>query len=464
MRAAERDKLAAEVRAAEQAKRRRAVQRDAGIVAAVLLLGIAGTTAGLLSANVARRDAETAQQAAVEKEAEANAALTFLENKVFAAGRPKGTEGGLGSDVTLLEALVASLPALGTEFGGQPLVEARLRLTLGRTFWHAGQASEAVMQLEQARAIYAARLGPAHPDTLTSMHNLALSYDELGRHANALELGEQVLTARRRVLGPDHPDTLWSMNNLAIDYVRAGRPGDASRLHRQVLDARRRVLGRQHRHTLSSLANLAGCYAAQGRHADALELYEEALCDRRRVLTADHPETVQSLWDVAACLVNLNRVAEAVPLMDEYVSRAAGRVYPQIVQAVVDLRLRHFQRHCDPAGCRATAEMWEKLNRPDHVSLYNAACLRAVAASVYAKANQPAEATADADRAMGWLTKAVAAGFTDRIHMGWDKDLDVLRPCPDFQKLLAPSRRTARPPRGRGPCGRMTTPLQEVPT
>ena len=38
------------------------------------------------------------------------------------------------------------------------------------------------------------------------MNNLASTYSELGRHADALALREKVLEFRRRVLPEDHPD------------------------------------------------------------------------------------------------------------------------------------------------------------------------------------------------------------------------------------------------------------------
>ena len=47
------------------------------------------------------------------------------------------------------------------------------------------------------------------------MNNLAISYADLGRHAEALKLHEETLALRKAKLGPDHPDTLSSMNNLA---------------------------------------------------------------------------------------------------------------------------------------------------------------------------------------------------------------------------------------------------------
>ena len=38
------------------------------------------------------------------------------------------------------------------------------------------------------------------------MNNLASTYRDLGRHADALAMGERVLEFRRRVLPADHPD------------------------------------------------------------------------------------------------------------------------------------------------------------------------------------------------------------------------------------------------------------------
>jgi hypothetical protein len=84
--------------------------------------------------------------------------------------------------------------------------------------------------------------------------------------------------------------------------------------------------------------------------------------------------------------------------------------------------------------------MCEKLNRTDAGSLYNAACIRAITAAVQAKApgaDAVRLAKDDSDRAMAWLTKAVAAGFKDAAHMKKDTDLDALRSREDFKKLMA---------------------------
>ena len=61
-------------------------------------------------------------------------------------------------------------------------------------------------------------LGQEHPDTLTSVNNLAFLYQAQGRYGEAEPLLRRALEARERVLGPEHPHTLTSVNNLAVLY------------------------------------------------------------------------------------------------------------------------------------------------------------------------------------------------------------------------------------------------------
>jgi tetratricopeptide (TPR) repeat protein len=291
-------------------------------------------------------------------------------------------------------------------------------------------------------ALQKAKLGPDHPDTLGGMNNLANSYAALGRHADALNLDEETLALMKAKLGPDHPRTLRSMNNLANSYADLGRVADARKVREQTLALQKAKLGPDHPDTLMSMHNLANSYAALGRYADARTLQETTLALRKARLGPNHPDTLISMWGLAESFLKLDRGAEAVPLIDECLKRAAGRVvHPRLMSDVVDLRLRHFEKTKDAAGCRSTAELWEQLTRTDGASLYDAACMRAVTAAVL-RATDPSpkgaqEAGAEADRAMRWLTQAVAAGFKEAAHMKRDPDLDALRDRSDFKKLLA---------------------------
>jgi eukaryotic-like serine/threonine-protein kinase len=528
----------------------------------------AETKVALTRATRAEASAQSAAKEARAREAESKAVVSFVENQVFAAARPTGQDGGLGRDVTMGKAIESAVPYVTKSFPSQPLIEAKLRLTLGKSFYFLGEAQKAAEQEEAARAIYTRllgpddpltllamhnlassyailgrvnealrlreetlalrrqKLGPDNPDTLASMNNLALSYGDAGRHADALTLREETLARfnategathpdtlmamnnlgnayfalgrnaealklreettgiYKAKLGPDHPDTLRSMGNLASSYSSVGREADALKLREETLALRKAKLGPDHpstlismsalgdsyeslgRHadalkirqenlalrkaklgpdhpdTLFSMNNLAESYAALGRDADALKLREETFALRRAKLGADHPDTLLTMSELVGSLVAANRTQEASPMIDECLRLAAGKnVESSVLLTAYDARLRICEKAKDAAGCRQTAESWEKLNRPDAYSLYAAACFRSITASVLRAAdkspgtNRPADD--EADRAMAWLKQSIAAGFKDAAQMKTDKDLDALRGREDFKKLTS---------------------------
>jgi hypothetical protein len=64
-------------------------------------------------------------------------------------------------------------------------------------------------------------LGDEHPNTLSSIANLAATYRNQGRLKDAEELQVQVMEMTKRVLGDEHPDTLSSIATWPIHCVRS---------------------------------------------------------------------------------------------------------------------------------------------------------------------------------------------------------------------------------------------------
>ncbi len=126
--------------------------------------------------------------------------LDFVENKVFATARPEGGNGGLGYSVSLRKAVEAALPFVSGSFADQPLIEARLRMTLQKSFQELGEYKIAAEQAQAALGIYTKHRGHDHPDTLAAMHGLADSLLHLDQYADALKLQQQVLDQRRTIL------------------------------------------------------------------------------------------------------------------------------------------------------------------------------------------------------------------------------------------------------------------------
>ena len=157
-------------------------------------------------------------------------------------------------------------------------------------------------------------LGERHPDTITSLNNLASVYDNQGRYAEAEPLFAQALALAREVLGERHPYTISSLNNLAFVYGRQSRYAEAEPLYAQALQLRREVQGERHPDTITGLNNLAGVYDNQGRYAAAEPLYAQALRLRREVLGERHPDTISSLNNLATAYDRQGRYAAAEPL------------------------------------------------------------------------------------------------------------------------------------------------------
>jgi tetratricopeptide (TPR) repeat protein len=115
-----------------------------------------------------------------------------------------------------------------------------------------GFTSDAIRLEEPLLRLRKSKLGPDHPDTIQSMHNLAVFYAEAGRRKEALKLSEEVLQLSKSKLGPDHPDTIQSMHNLSVFYAEAGRRKEALKLSEEVVQLRKSKLGPDHPDTSSA--------------------------------------------------------------------------------------------------------------------------------------------------------------------------------------------------------------------
>jgi serine/threonine protein kinase/tetratricopeptide (TPR) repeat protein len=372
------------------AQRNRAAVLTGAALAAALLVGAAVAMWQAVVATRAKRDAidavaaeKAAKELAQARETETKAVLEFVEKRVLAAARPKGLAGGLGSEVTLGQAVEAALPFVEKSFINQPLIEARLRLTLGQSFWYLGKAQRAADQWQVAHTLYSRHLGPDHPETLRSTHNLAAGYHALGRYADALKLREQTLALFKTRLGPDHRDTLHGMNDLAVSYGALGRYADAVKLDEETLARRMARLGPDHLDTLMSMHNLANGYHALGRHADALKLREQTLALRKAELGPDHADTLSSMENLAVSYHALGRHADALEFFAETLARRKARLgpaHPDTLRGMNNLAVSYsaLGRHADALKLREETLALRKAELgPDHpdtlMSMHNLA-------------------------------------------------------------------------------------------
>jgi eukaryotic-like serine/threonine-protein kinase len=304
------------------------------------------------------------------KDAENRAVLTFFQDKVLAAARPKDQDGGLGIEATVRAAVDAAESGIARSFGNQPTVEASIRNTLGQSYLFLGEPAYAIRQLERtvelrrrtlgldqadtlisatalARAYQdagriadalrlhqetldrcRAKLGPDHTVTLSSMNDFATAYRTAGRIADALPLLDETLKRREATIGPNHPDTLVSMNNLATTYQDAGQLDRVAPLLEETLNRMRGTQSPDHPDTLIAMNNLARAYMATGQLDRAVHLFEEALGRQRATLGSDHADTLISMGNLATAYRAAGRLTDALPLQQETLNRTKATLGP----------------------------------------------------------------------------------------------------------------------------------------
>jgi tetratricopeptide (TPR) repeat protein len=215
---------------------------------------------------------------------------------------------------------------------------------LASTYWKQGRWKEAEELQMQVMQTTKSVLGDDHLDTLISMANLALTYSDQGRWKEAEELQVQVMQTTERMLGDEHPDTLTSIGNLASTYRNQGRWKEAEELQVQVMQTTKRVLGDDHPDTLSSMKNLALTHESQGRWKEAEELQVQEMQTTKRVLGDKHPDTLTSMNNLALTYESQGRWKEAEELQVQVLQtrkRVLGDEHPDTLTSMNNLALTY---------------------------------------------------------------------------------------------------------------------------
>lgn len=187
---------------------------------------------------------------------------------------------------------------------------------------------------------YCEEYGAEHPDTLTSLSNLASSYGNVGNYRKKLELCEKVYALRIKILGEEHSDTLISLNNLAHSYYTLDNYEKSLELHKKAYILRSRIFGEEHPDTLQSLTNLANAYSKVGEHKKSLELSEKVYSLRIKILGEEHPDTVISLNNLAMCYYANGDCSKSLKLIEKAYSlscKTLGEEHPNTIMYLSNL-------------------------------------------------------------------------------------------------------------------------------
>jgi serine/threonine protein kinase/tetratricopeptide (TPR) repeat protein len=290
----------------------------------LLLVGVAGTTWGLVRADRALRAEGARAKSERRANAQAQKGLQQLAkgNEILAALfrdlDPHAEEKeGRPLRAILGDRLDQAAADLNEDTIGDPLVVAQLQERLGRTYQALGNAAKAKAMFMKAHAIREDLLGAENAETLSTLNEQANALRDLGALSEAISLGERVRDAQERVLGADHDATLATKHSLAVALWTAGRWGEAATMLEQLRDTLMSRLGPEDPQTLAVLDNLSGVYTGLGRGTESIELAKQVREARLKKYGPDHPLSIASLNNLAFRYSASGKMRQALALFEE---------------------------------------------------------------------------------------------------------------------------------------------------
>jgi CHAT domain-containing protein/tetratricopeptide (TPR) repeat protein len=152
---------------------------------------------------------------------------------------------------------------------------------LAAIYTNLGVASSGRKEHTQAREYYQKVLKieeslygrPDHPEILTTLHNLAVSYKDEGQFDVAAHYYQRALDAA----APDHSDRCQFINGLGLTQLATQRYAEAEVSFRRSLEAALRTYSPRHPHVANAYYNLGNLAMVQDRVAVALDWNQQAL-------------------------------------------------------------------------------------------------------------------------------------------------------------------------------------------
>ena len=170
--------------------------------------------------------------------------------------------------------------------------------------------------LERAQRIKENVYGANHPDTVRTLVNLAILYQETGDYITARQRYERALAICEGFRNAD----LLTLNVLTgVSVVLSDLGGDfagSARLNERLLALTERTYGPTDPRLRSPLQNLARDLRDLGDYAGAKPLAERSLAIAERAFGPKHPEVARSLYTLATIFAGLGDYAEAMRLFE----------------------------------------------------------------------------------------------------------------------------------------------------
>lgn len=321
----------------------------------------------------AERDRAAAAEAAARGEARKAELVSDFLRYVLRSANPKAM---MGNEVRVRDALDAAAKRITTDLGGEPEVEARVRLTIGQTYAGLGLYPQALEQFQAAEAVLRRAVPQGSDDLVEAIAELgvmASHHDDLDQSLARFAEAEAL---HRKLHAEEDAQLAWLLTNQgtihrmrqeldrgedrlreAVRIYRAAPPNPAQRgeecplagaltalgavLHargafdeaeavtQEALRLYRAELGESNPSIAPVLNNLAAMKRARGDLRGALPLYYDALAMARTLMGDEHPDVAMALNNIGVLLADMQEHAAAEPVYREALAIRRQRLPPR---------------------------------------------------------------------------------------------------------------------------------------
>ena len=347
-------------RARKFVKRHRVAIGVVGVVMGSILFALIESNRQRIAAEHARVEAEKARD-------ESEAVTKFLSDMLKSVD-PRER----GKDISVQQILDEGAKTIEAKFPEQPLIRARLMLTMGNAFLDLGFADRAKPLMEGALALRETTLGAEDPDLAYTLNSLGIMHNRDGDYAGARALYERALAIREKVHGPEHPEVAQVLNNLGNSVWASGDLAGARPLFERSLAIREKTRGPDHPDVAQTLNNLGMLLESSGDYAGARLHLERAIAIREKALGPDHPDVAQSVMNLGVVFYRIGDYAGAVRHYERALAIQEKTLGPDDREVGLSLSNLGGMRILtgDTAGARANLEralaIDEKAHGSDH--------------------------------------------------------------------------------------------------
>ncbi len=285
------------------------VRRNKGLVASssiillLLVAGIAGTSFGLVKANVKTAEAQKQKQVALAEKERAddeakrarNAEASARKNAEQSARDKLAAENSARRSKEALKVFTDSFRSIDPAKGA----EAEM---LAKDVLYKAKASLERSELDE--------LGKAE-----LLRSLTESFLGIGEYTAAIETAESEVEIRTSLIGAE-VELYAALNILAAANRNAGNITRAISIYQEILEFHDKSAGSNHTEMLQTLNNLGVALKAAGRLDQSIEIYEKAQKIREAKLLMSGPDAINLMHNLSVAYLTSNRLNDAIPLFE----------------------------------------------------------------------------------------------------------------------------------------------------